>query len=104
MAAAAALFHSETMKRTAVLSLVPLLLAGAAAIADDSMSRVTPSDHQTIKECMAQQKSNNVAQSKSEMKRYCKDQLKQQKVTGDTPAPPVDRPPDPATPTPATPP
>lgn len=104
MANAAPRFHSDTMKRTTVLSLVPLLLTGAAAFADDSMSRVTPSDHQAIKECIAQQKTNNVAQSKSEMKRFCKDQLKAQKVTGETPAPPVDRTPDPATPTPATPP
>jgi hypothetical protein len=75
------------------LALAPLMLAGALAFGDDTMTRATPTDHQMIKTCMDKQKTANVAQSKAEMRRYCKDQLKQQKETGAMPeAPPADVP------------
>ncbi len=70
-------------------------LLGTAAFADDSMSRATPSDHQMMKECIERQKTKDVTMSKSDMKRYCKDELKRQKATGSLPEPPpVDTPPE----------
>ena len=70
------------------------LLLGTAAFADDTLSRATPSDHQMMKECIERQKTKDVAISKSEMKRYCKDELKRQKATGSMPEqPPSDTPP-----------
>jgi pentapeptide MXKDX repeat protein len=72
------------------------LVLGAAAFADDSMSRATPSDHQMLKECIERQKTKDVTMSKSEMKRYCKDELKRQKATGSMPEQqPTDTPPEP---------
>jgi hypothetical protein len=86
------------MKRSA-LALIPLMLVGTLAFGDDTLSRATPTDHQFIKTCMDKQKSDertktdNVTMSKAEMKRFCKDQLKQQKATGALPeAPPSDAP------------
>jgi hypothetical protein len=79
------------------LTVAPLLLCGALALADDSTMRsVTPTDAQLVKTCMEKQKTNtNVTMSKEQMKRYCKDQLKQQKATGEMPeAPPTDTPHD----------
>jgi len=68
-------------------------LGAAPALADDSMSQVTPSQSQAMKACIEKQKTADVAQSKAEMKRICKDQLKQQKQTGALPeAPPTDTP------------
>ena len=85
-------------KSTALIALAPLALVASLALADDSMDRVTPTDHQLLKECMERQKtSSNVTVSKAEAKRYCKDQLKRQKATGATPErAPVDTPHTPA--------
>lgn len=81
---------TRSIKALAVLG----LLLGAAAFADDTLSRATPSDHQMMKDCIERQKTKDVAMSKSEMKRYCKDELKRQKATGSMPEqPPVDTPP-----------
>jgi hypothetical protein len=68
-------------------------LCGAQANADDSMSHVTMTQSQMMKDCMEKQKTADVTMSKAAMKRMCRDQLKQQKQTG-TPAdpPPVDAP------------
>ena len=80
------LFRMNTW--TALLALAPITLCtslacGSFALADDSMGRVTPTDHQLLKECMERQKTNtNVTVSKAETKRYCKDELKRQKATG----------------------
>ncbi len=83
------------MKRlTGILVIGPLALCTGLAWADD-MSRVTPTDHQLLTECIQRQMSNNsVTISKSEAKRYCKDELKRQKQTGAGPErQPVDTPP-----------
>ena len=89
-------------KSTALIAMAPIALAASLAFADDSMDRVTPTEHQLLKECMERQKTNtNVTVSKAEAKRYCKDELKRQKATGaaperapaDTPHTPADAPP-----------
>ena len=79
------------------LACFALLLGAAAASADDTtMSHATPSDHQMMKECIERQKTKDVTMSKSEMKRYCKDELKRQKTTGSMPErQPTDTPPEP---------
>jgi hypothetical protein len=71
------------------MTLVALTLCGAHAFADDSMSHVTMTKSQSMKDCIERQKATDVTMSKAEMKRICKDQLKQQKQTGasaDSPA------------------
>lgn len=91
------------IKSTALLALAPIALLTSLALADDSMGRVTPTEHQLLTECMERQKTNNVTVSKAEAKRYCKDELKRQKATGATPErAPVDTPHVPADSTPPT--
>jgi hypothetical protein len=63
------------------------LLAGPV-MADGSMARATPSKHQAMKDCIEKQKTADVNMSKSEMERLCKDEIKRQKATGDSPPPP----------------
>ncbi len=75
------------------LGLGSLALVATLAFGDDTMHRATPTDHQTIKECMEKQKTKDVNMSKAEMKQFCKDQLKKQKETGALPEePPTDAP------------
>ena len=69
--------------------LIGAILCTGTAIADDSMSRATPTDSQLLKDCIEKQKQADVNMSKAQMTRICKDQLKQQKTTGE----PVDPPP-----------
>ena len=69
------------------MTFVALTLCGAYALADDSMNHVTMTKSQSMKDCIERQKAADVSMSKAEMKRICKDQLKQQKQTG-TPAEP----------------
>ena len=74
------------------LALTGFLLAGHA-FADDSMSRASMTDHQALKDCMERQKAGAVNMSKAQMKRLCRDKLKDQKATGDMPEkPPADTP------------
>lgn len=68
--------------------LTGLILCSAQAFADDSMTKATPTNHQMMKECIDKQKTSAVNMSKAEMKRICKDQLKNQKETGAMPSPP----------------
>jgi hypothetical protein len=71
------------MNRTLnALVLVGLSVCGSHAFADDSMSRSTPTNHQMMQDCIERQKTADVNRSQAEMKRICKDQLKQQKQTG----------------------
>jgi len=82
------------MNRTiAVLGLFGFAICGAQSFADDSVSRATPTDHQMMKDCIEKQKTADVTMSEAQMKRICKDQLKQQKQSG-IPAdpPPTDTP------------
>jgi pentapeptide MXKDX repeat protein len=75
------------------VTLVALSLCGAHALADDSMSHVTMTKSQLMKDCMERQKATDVTMSKGEMKKFCKDQLKHQKQTGaSAEAPAVDTP------------
>jgi predicted transglutaminase-like cysteine proteinase len=68
--------------------------AGAGfAIADDTVSRATPTDHQFMKDCIERQKTADVTMSKTQMTRLCKDQMKQQKQTGVPPEPAPSDPP-----------
>jgi hypothetical protein len=80
--------HTTNRTRASMLLAVALCVSGARAFADDSMTHVTPTTHQMMKDCMERQKATDVTQSKAQMKRICKDQLKQQKQTG-VPAEPV---------------
>jgi hypothetical protein len=84
--------------KAAIFALAPIALITSLAWADDSMSRVTPTDHQLLKECIERQKTNtNVTLSKADAKRYCKDELRRQKATGEpSEKPPVDAPPAPS--------
>jgi pentapeptide MXKDX repeat protein len=70
------------------VALAGLLVAGHA-LADDSMSRASMTHHQTLKDCMERQKAAAVNMSKAQMKRLCKDKLKDQKATGDMPEQPA---------------
>jgi hypothetical protein len=69
-------------RRITSLALVGLSVYGAYALAEDSMSRATPTNHQMMKDCIERQKTADVNMSQAEMKRICKDQLKQQKQSG----------------------
>jgi pentapeptide MXKDX repeat protein len=64
------------------VALAGLFVAGHA-LADDSMSRASMTDQQAMKDCMERQKVGAVNMSKAQMKRLCRDQLKDQKKTGD---------------------
>jgi hypothetical protein len=71
------------MNRTAAaLTLIGFSVCSAQALADDTVSRATPTDHQMLKECIEKQKTADVTMSEAQMKRICKDKLKQQKQTG----------------------
>jgi carbonic anhydrase len=68
--------------------LIGFSVCGAQALADDSMTRATPTDEQMLKACIEKQKTADVTMSKEQMTRMCKDQLKQQKQNGTPMDPP----------------
>ena len=70
------------------VAMAGLLVAGHA-LADDSMSRASMTDQQAMKDCMERHKVGAVNMSKAQMKRLCRDQLKDQKKTGDMPEQPA---------------
>lgn len=72
------------MKYLIPAAIAAVLLTGTA-LADDSMTHVTPTDHQTLKECIEKQKTADVTMSKSQMKRICKDELKRLKTPSEQP-------------------
>jgi hypothetical protein len=75
------------------LVLVAAIFAGAQAIADDSMNHADMTKRQLMNDCIEKQKAADVTMSKAQMKRICKERLKQQKTSGTFPeAPPVDTP------------
>jgi hypothetical protein len=84
------------MNRTvAALTLIGCSVGVCAgqAFADDTVSRATPTDRQALKTCIDKQKTADVTMSEAQMKRMCKDQLKQQKQSGIPVEPaPVDTP------------
>jgi hypothetical protein len=75
------------------LLLVALSVSGVQAFADDAKSPGTPTSNQMMKDCIEKQKATDVSMSKADVKRLCKDQLKQQKKNGVlAEPPPVDTP------------
>jgi hypothetical protein len=82
----ARLFYSSIFAAAALL--------GAQAFADDSVSRATPTTHQSMKECIEKQKTADVTMSKSQMARICRDELRRQKELGESTPPPTDTPHD----------
>jgi hypothetical protein len=79
------------MKLLIPASLAVVLLAGVV-LADDSVSRATPSTHQMMKECLEKQKTADVNMSKSQMTRICKDEIKRLKTPAEPPPPASDAP------------
>jgi hypothetical protein len=69
-------------------ALVGLVFA-SGAFADDAMTRSSMTKRQAMKDCIEQQKTVKMSMSKAEMKRICKDKLKDQKATGDMPEKPA---------------
>jgi hypothetical protein len=69
-------------------------LLGAQAFAGDTVSRATPTQHQSMKECIEKQKTSDVTMSKSQMARMCRDELRRQKELGESAPPPIDTPHD----------
>jgi hypothetical protein len=81
------------MIRVVQSTLLMGLLVASAAFSDEPMTQASMSKSQAMKDCIEQQKTADVNMSKAEMKRICKDKLKQQKATGDMPQqPPTDAP------------
>lgn len=80
------------------LGLAAVLLSGLSAAADglgtdeSAPSRATPTEHESLRDCIEKQKSSNVTMSKSQMTRICKDELKRKKRFGETTPPPADSP------------
>jgi len=73
-------------------ALAALLITGHA-LADESMSRTSMTHKQAMNDCMERQKAGAVNMSKAQMKRLCRDKLKDQKATGDMPEQPAADPP-----------
>jgi hypothetical protein len=69
---------------------IAAILAAGSSLADDTVSRATPTPHQSMKACIEKQKTADVTMSKSEMTRICKDELKRQKEFGESAPPPSD--------------
>jgi hypothetical protein len=95
-----AMTHSKRLTSLAVLSLACFALHTAQA--EDSMTQSSPTKQQLMKDCIRKHQTADVNQSKSQLNRICKDELKQQKLTGTPPppAPPSDGPAQPQTPPP----
>jgi hypothetical protein len=74
------------------LAFATLILLGGQCLADDSLSRATPTKHQSMRECIEKQKTADVSMSKSQMTRLCKDEMKRQKELGESTPPPRDTP------------
>jgi hypothetical protein len=66
----------------AALTLIGFSVCSLQAFADDTVSRATPTDDQMLKQCIDKQKTADVTMSEAQMKRICKDQIKQQKKSG----------------------
>lgn len=65
------------------------LAFGSCALADEATPASSMTKRQAMKDCIEQQKSSHMSMSKAEMKRICKDKLKDQKATGDMPQQPA---------------
>ena len=65
------------------------LVFGTCVFADDAPPASSMTKHQAMKDCIEQQKTANISMSKAQMKRICKDKLKEQKATGDMPQQPA---------------
>jgi hypothetical protein len=82
------------------LGLAALLLTGLGVAADglgleeDAPHRATPTQHESMKDCIEKQKMAGVTMSKSQMTRICKDELKRRRQYGESTPPPADTPRD----------
>jgi hypothetical protein len=65
------------------------LAFGTCVFADAAPPGSSMTKRQAMKDCIEQQKTVNMSMSKAEMKRICKDKLKDQKATGDMPQQPA---------------
>jgi hypothetical protein len=80
------------------LGLAALVLSGLGVAADglgleeDAAHRATPTQHESMKDCVEKQKMAGVTMSKSQMTRICKDELKRKRRYGETTPPPTDTP------------
>lgn len=83
----------NTLKFAAAATAVTGLMMCGQVIAADPVPRATMTKHQAMNDCLEQQKALDVTMSKAQMKRLCKDKLKQQKATGDMPEQPAGDPP-----------
>ena len=77
---------------------IPILLCAAmlgcgtvSVAADPPMDRTTPTKSETMNDCIRKHQAGDVNLSKSELKRLCKDEIKQKKTAADAP-PPQDTP------------
>jgi hypothetical protein len=78
----------STKQRLMGLALLSLASITVCSVhAEDSMTRATPTNKQLMKDCIRKHETSDVNMSKSELNRLCKDELKQQKVTGSPPPP-----------------
>lgn len=58
------------------------------AHADTTTTQSAPTDQQLMKDCIRKHETSDVSQSKSQLTRICKDEIKQRKITGTPPPPP----------------
>ena len=84
--------HTKRVAGLALLSMASFLVQVSRA--DDTMTQSAPSKDQLMKDCVRKHQTDDVNLSKAQLNRLCKDELKQQKVTGTPPppAPPTDGP------------
>jgi hypothetical protein len=83
----------STVSITSSLALLSLMsvLAVPMSHADDVMTRATPTKKEMMRDCIRKHQSSDVNLSKSALNRICKDEVKQERLTG-TPPPPTDAP------------
>lgn len=72
-----------------VVALVGLAVGSGAALAGEDTPASSMTKRQAMKDCIEQQKTGNISMSKSQMKQFCKQKLKDQKATGELPQPPA---------------
>jgi hypothetical protein len=92
--------YAKPLSSLALLSIAGFM--ACTALADDTMTQSAPTKAQLMKDCIRKHQAGDVNQSKAQLNRICKDELKQQKATGTPPPPPAptDGPQQPQTPPP----
>jgi hypothetical protein len=77
------------MNRLVTTFVLAGLAFGSCAFADEATPASSMTKRQAMKDCIEQQKTANMSMSKAEMKRICKQKLKELKATGDMPQQPA---------------